>query len=195
MLIPSYILVIMVGFSYTTVLPGLLKHEFHRPASQNTYLLIFNAVGGLIASLSVASLADSKRASTIYTAMCFLFGAALVASGLAPGYWWLGVVMIFVGAGGGGFQTLNGAIVSHLTEPAYFGRVMSLTFLAFAVSSIFAAPVGILADAVGERSILAGSGAIVCLIVALFSLAGRMERAALPVLEPLHGMAEPDVEA
>lgn len=190
-LIPSYILVIMVGFSYTTVLPGLVEHEMGRKASQITFLLIFNAIGGLIASLGVASLADSKHAQAIYTFMCFLFGAALAGSGLAPGYWWLAGVMFFVGAGGGGFQTLNGAIVSHLTDPAYFGRVMSLTFLAFAASSIFAFPVGLLADQIGERAILVISGAVVCAIVAMFALAGRFERAPAPRPPSLHLTPEP----
>jgi predicted MFS family arabinose efflux permease len=73
-----------------------------------------------------------------------------------------------MGVGAGGFQTLNGAIVSHITEPEYFGRVVSLTFLAFATSSIFALPVGFLADATGERFTVWLTGALVLVVTVVY---------------------------
>ncbi|MGE0571812.1 MAG: MFS transporter [Dehalococcoidia bacterium] len=156
------------------MLPGLLTNELGRPASQITVLLMVNALGGLAASLFVASLADSPQAQRIYLGATVLFGLGLVASGMAPSYWLLAGAMFFVGAGAGGFQTLNGALVSHLTDPAYFGRVISLTFLAFAASSVIALPVGFLADAVGERATVALSGSTVLAIVVVFALGGRL---------------------
>ncbi|MFN0145278.1 MAG: MFS transporter [Dehalococcoidia bacterium] len=176
LLVPSYILTIAVGFTYTAVLPGLVQNELHRDASQITWLLIANAVGGFAASLAVASRADSARAGVLYTAMCLVFGLSLLAAGFTPSYWVLMVLMLLIGAGGGGFQTLNGALVSHLTDPAYFGRVVSLTFLAFAVSSVVALPIGVLADAIGERNTIAVSGAIVVGITVLFVAAERAMR-------------------
>jgi MFS family permease len=172
-LVLAYVLVIMFGFPYISVLPGLLENELGRDAGDITILLMVNAVGGLIASLSVASLADSPRAWLVYSASNLVFALGLIGSGLAPGFWVLALAMFFVGAGGGGFQTLNGALVSHLTDPAYFGRVVSLTFLAFAASSIIALPVGILADAIGERATIWLSGGAVLFIVALFEIARR----------------------
>ncbi|MEZ4479865.1 MAG: MFS transporter [Dehalococcoidia bacterium] len=175
-LIVAYILVIMAGFPYVSVLPGLLKNELGRPASELTILLMVNAVGGLMASLFVASLADSPKAQRIYVAATAVFGLGLVASGLAPNYWLLAGAMFVVGAGAGGFQTLNGALVSHLTDQAYFGRVIALTFLAFAASSVIALPVGFLADAIGERATVALSGSTVLTIVTVFALGGRLSR-------------------
>jgi predicted MFS family arabinose efflux permease len=160
-LVPSYVLVIMCGFPYVSVLPGLVANEFGREASEITWLLTVNAIGGLATSLAVASLADSPRAPAIYTAMCLVFGVALIALGVAPSYALLFVPMFFVGAAGGGFQTLNGALVSHLADPAYFGRVVSLTFLAFAASSVVA---------------ITASGVVVCGLVVFFELAGRITR-------------------
>ena len=173
-LVPSYILVIMCGFPYVSVLPGLVKNEFGRDPSQITWLLTVNAIGGLMTSLAVASMADSKRAPAVYTALCLLFGLALIATGLMPNYWLVFIPMFFVGAAGGGFQTLNGALVSHLVEPAYFGRVISLTFLAFASSSVVALPVGSIADAFGEAATISASGVVVCALVVVFEVAGRL---------------------
>ena len=42
------------------------------------------------------------------------------------------VVMVLVGAVGGGFQTLAGAVIIRQTEPRYVGRVMSLMMMSFA---------------------------------------------------------------
>jgi MFS family permease len=175
-LVVSYVSIIAIGFAYTAVLPGLVKNEFGRPASDITILLLANAAGGLLASLLVASRADSSRAGLIYTGMCGLFAISLVATGLAPGYWAVAATMFFVGAGGGGFQTLNGALVSHLTDPAFFGRVISLTFLAFAVANVVSLPVGALADVIGERETILASGIVVTVIVILLALSGRATR-------------------
>ncbi len=172
-LVLSYVLVIMFGFTYVTVLPGLVENELNQKAESITLLLGVNAVGGLGASIGVASQADSKHARAIYTTMCLIFGLSLLAQGFAPNYALLAVAMFFGGLGAGGFQTLNGAIVSHITEPEYFGRVVSLTFLAFATSSIFALPIGFLADAVGERPTVWLTGGIVTAVTIAFYLAER----------------------
>jgi hypothetical protein len=47
---------------------------------------------------------------------------------------------------------------------------MSITMLAFSGTGLIALPVGILADAIGERATLILMGAAVCLVVALLSL-------------------------
>jgi MFS family permease len=40
------------------------------------------------------------------------------------------------------------------TEPAFFGRVSSLSSLAFAGFGLMGLPIGLLADAIGERATL-----------------------------------------
>jgi MFS family permease len=173
LLVLSYILIIAIGFAYTAVLPGLVKNGFDRPASDITLLLLANAAGGLLASFAVAAVADTPRAGALYTALCVCFGAALVLTGLAPAYWLVVGTMFLVGAAGGGFQTLNGVLVSHRTNPAYFGRVVALTFLAFAVSSLVALPFGALADRIGETETILASGIAVSALALLFAAAGR----------------------
>jgi predicted MFS family arabinose efflux permease len=75
--------------------------------------------------------------------------------------------MLVVGMGFGGFQTLNAAVIVRTAEPAYLGRVFSLTMLAFAGVSLMSLPVGVLADAIGERTTLATlSGVVVAIALA-----------------------------
>ncbi|MEX1103975.1 MAG: MFS transporter [Dehalococcoidia bacterium] len=172
-LVLSYVLLIMVGFPYVTVLPGLVENELGRSSGSITILFAVNAVGGLLASLIVASLADSARAGIVYVVMSLVFGAGLIATGLSPNFLVVNLMMFVLGFGAGGFQTLNGAIVSHITDPAYFGRVVSLTFLAFAAFGVIALPIGVLADAIGERATLGVMGAGVFVIVLAFAGVGR----------------------
>ena len=98
--------------------------------------------------------------------MAGLFGVALFALSAVPSYAAAMLVMLAVGTGVGGFQSLNGAVVVRATEPAYLGRVFSLTMLAFAGFGLMGLPVGLLADAVGERGALLTMAGVVCVSVA-----------------------------
>jgi MFS family permease len=161
-LVLFFISVMMVGFPYVTVLPGYVENQLGRDATVGSVMLSATAVGALIASMAVASLADSPRALMIYSGMGVLFGVSLVLSAIAPTVFIAVAFMLLVGIGSGAFQTLNGAVIIREAEPRYFGRVMSLTMLAFAGFGLMGLPIGFLADAIGERMTLALMGAAVC---------------------------------
>jgi len=78
--------------------------------------------------------------------------------------------MLAIGVGFGALQSLNAAVIVRATEPAYFGRVFSLTMLAFAGVSLVGLPVGALADAVGEPPTIAGLACLVLAITATVAL-------------------------
>ncbi|MEX2205603.1 MAG: MFS transporter [Myxococcota bacterium] len=170
-----FVSVIMFGYPYVTVIPGLLEHALGRDAHDVGTLFGVSAAGALAASLGVARFADSRHALRIYTGMGVLFGASLVAVALAPSYVPALVAMIGVGAGSGGFQSLNAAVIVRETEPAFFGRVSSLSTLAFAGFGLMGLPIGLLADAIGERVALAAMGVGVCAIA--LALAARLRGA------------------
>ncbi len=169
-LVLSFFIVMMVGFPYVTVLPGMLENELGRSSKDVSLLYGAVALGGLVASLSVAALADSPRANTIYRVAGFGFGVSLLLAAISPGFAVLVFVMLLLGVSSGAFQTLNGALIAHLAEPAFLGRVMSLTFMAFAGFQLIALPIGVFADAVNERATLALMGGVVCAAIVVFAL-------------------------
>ena len=175
-LIPSYLLVIMTGFGYITVLPGLVNNELGRDPRDITTVLAVAAVGGLLASVLVAAIADSRFAFRVYWLSGICFGASLALSAAAPAFPLLVIGMFFVGLTSGGFQTLCTAIVSNLAPPQYLGRVLSLTFLGFAASNLFSFPFGVLADVAGERIALGGAGVAIATIAISFALASVIGR-------------------
>ena len=172
LLIVFFVSVIMVGYPYVTVLPGLLANALGHDAHDVGTLFGVSAFGALAAALFVARFADSAHALRLYAGMALLFGASLGCVALAPTYLAAAVGMFLVGVGSGGFQSLNGAVIVRETEPAFFGRVSSLTTLAFAGFGLMGLPLGLLADAIGERATLAGMGVAVCAIAV--GLASRL---------------------
>ena len=91
----------------------------------------------------------------------------MLALAVAPSYAAAAVAIFFLGMGVGGFQSLNGAVIVRTTEPAYFGRVISLTMIAFAAFGLMGLPIGLLADAIGDGGTLVAMSVSVCAIAAL----------------------------
>ena len=81
---------------------------------------------------------------------------------------------------------LNNVSLMERTDSLYLGRVMSVTMMAFGINSIASYPVGLIADAVGERATLAGL-ACACLsvvalgVIAMRATAGQTSRRAAAV--------------
>ena len=176
LLMTFFVTVILSGFPHVTVLPGLIENVFGRPATEVSQLFVASAVGALTASVTVARFGDSPRAHVVYTSLGCLFGVSLVGVALAPSFGWVMVAMFGVGAGSGGFQSLNGAVIARQTEAAYIGRVMSLVILAFAGFGLMALPYGVLADWIGERQTLLVMGTAVLSLCALLGSALARER-------------------
>ncbi len=184
-LVLFFVSVVMAGFPYVTLLPGLVENELGRDADAISLLYLVSASGGLGASLLAARLADTRLAQPLFVATAVLFAAALAALSAVPSYAAAPAAMLFVGMGFGGFQSLNGAVIVRACEPAYFGRVFSLTMLAFAGFGLMGLPIGMLADALGERGALRVMAAGVALVCAISALRLRAVARRAAVLTPV----------
>ena len=203
LLVASFVLVVMCGFSYMTVMPGFTEQELGVGTAGLGVLLGVAAIGGLIVSLVFAGFADSPRAALLLIVSSAGLGAGLILTGLAPSFTLAMATMFLVGAASSGFQTLNNALVMRETDPAYYGRVMSLTMMAWSGTGLVALPVGWYADLVGERGALMTMGAAVCAVTGLLALwaarnAGRPRAAAAPahahpIVVPARPTAPPPV--
>lgn len=174
LIVPFFASVVMSGLSYVTVLPGLVENQLGRPAEAVSALLFTSAVAGLAATLAAARIADSRHALPVFVGTPFVLAVGLFALSAAPAFAAAVAAMLVVGVGFSGLQSLNAAVIVRATEPAYFGRVFSLSMLAFAGVSLMGLPVGFLADAVGERWTLA---TLACLVLAITAtVATRLRR-------------------
>ncbi len=184
-IVTSFIAVTVIGFPYQVVLPGFTQDVLGGGKAEFGLMVSVAAIGGLIASLFSASFADSPKAPMLQIVASLLLGVALILTGIAPTFAVALLTMVLVGAGGSAFQTLNNSIALKEAHPAYFGRVMSLMMMAWSFNGLIGLPVGILADSLGERAVLVGMGAGVCLVVALLALWRARLPAPGPEAEPV----------
>jgi MFS family permease len=177
-LVMQFVAVLMAGFPYVTVMPGLVENRLGRGAEGISLLAGTAAAGGLLTSVLVARLADAPRARATTFGLGIGFALALIATAFAPSFALAAVASFALGAASGGYQTLASAVILAASEPIYLGRVMSLTMMAFAGFGLMGLPIGWLADAVGERGALAAMGLLVAAVVALSGIAlARVARA------------------
>jgi predicted MFS family arabinose efflux permease len=164
MLALVFVGIVLSGFSYQTLMPGYLENTLGHPASHLGLMFGATAAGGIVVTIVLAT----RRPEQPGRAMLFC-GAALAVSigalAVAPTFAVAILVVVAVGASSSGFQMLNNVNLMERTEPLYFGRVMAVTMMAFGVNSMFAYPVGAIADAAGERATLAGLATICFLVV------------------------------
>lgn len=185
-----FVLVMMTGFPYITLINGYVKNELGMGNATVGLLMTVTALGALLAALLVASLADSPRALFIYAGSAVVFGLSLIMTAVSPNVGFAVAAMVLLGLGSGAFQTLNGAVIIRECNPRFFGRVMSLTFLAFAGFGLVGLPIGFIADAIGERTTLAGMGVVVMAItVSLTSVLLRIPPE--PVRGPAPAVVDP----
>ena len=189
LLVTSFMGVIMFGFSYQVVLPGLLENELGREAEDMGLLFFAGAVSGLVITLFVASKASGPNAWRFMLTGAFILGVTLAATALAASFWQVMVLMFISGAGSSAFQLLNNSLIMQETDQAYYGRVMSLTMMAWGLNGLVGFPFGLLADQIGEREtifIMACMVLAVAGVATLFhlSLRRRTLPAAVPAASP-----------
>lgn len=161
LLVLTFIGVVILGFSWQVLLPGLLEHELDRSPTDVGWLMTSSAVAGLAVTLGMAGFAGTRHAWRIMFGAAMALGLSLVLLGLAPGYVAALAVMLGVGAGGGVFQMLNNSLVMQECDQQFFGRVMSLTMMAWGFNGLAGLPFGYMADEMGERETLILMGVLV----------------------------------
>ena len=151
LLVPLFMGVIMFGFSYQVVLPGLLENELGHDAEDMGLLFFAGALSGLVVTLVVASKASGPNAWRMMFAGAIVLGVSLGLTALSATFWQAMVMMFIAGAGSSAFQLLNNSLIMQNADQAYYGRVMSLTMMAWGMNGLVGFPIGLAADAFGER--------------------------------------------
>jgi predicted MFS family arabinose efflux permease len=101
----------------------------------------------------------------------------VIALGLSPVFGIGVLVVAFIGAGTTGYQSLSNSLALNMTEDTHQGRVQSLMMLSFAGFGIAAAPLGLLAEAIGLRSAIVLMGAVTLAAICGYALVERSVQA------------------
>lgn len=160
----------LFGMPYMMLLPIFAKDVLNIGASGLGILMAVVGVGALIGSLIIASLGDFKHKGLIMMSLALGFGMALVLFASSSIFYLSLLVLLPIGAAGGGYMTLNNTLLLRNTSNEMRGRVMSLYMVTFALMPIGTLPIGAIADAIGAPLAVGAGGAIVALFAILMIL-------------------------
>jgi hypothetical protein len=134
-------------------------------------------IGALAGSFTLAAAGAFQGKTRVQAVLGVAFGLGLLAFALAPSLPLAMVALVVVGAASASYQSLNNTLVIEATPPAYYGRVMSVYMMIWSLQPLATMPTARLADLIGARPTVAGSGVLLALVVAGVALA-RMRRTA-----------------
>jgi MFS family permease len=186
LLIPLLMLALIgtLAYEFKVVLPLLATGPFGGDAT--TYGLLTSAMGAgaIVGGLLVAGHGHTGlRPLTVAAA---LFGAAILATALAPTLAVAVIALTLVGAASVSFLATGNTTLQLASEPRFRGRVMALWTVAFLGSTPLGAPiVGVVSEHIGPRGGLVVGG-LACLVAAAIGAVVllREGRPGRPLREP-----------
>lgn len=159
-LVVSFVIVLL-SMPYMMLLPALTEDVLKLDERGFGYLLSMSGVGAMIGAIVLASL-PNKRRGLMLVAGSTILGVALVglffSSSWFPGYGWpLAMFFIlFVGVGQTARMTLGNTLLQYYVQDEYRGRVMSLYFMEFGLTSLVVFAAGVMTDVVGVQWAVGG---------------------------------------
>ena len=131
-LVLSSFVIIMFGFNYVAFIPALVKGEFALGDGWVGIIMSASSIVAVAVAVPLASRADGAGVWKLMVGSGLLFGGAVMALGLSPLFAIGVLVVVFIGAGTTGYQSLSNTIALNMTEDTHHGRVQSLMMLSFA---------------------------------------------------------------
>ncbi len=176
--------VVVIGFPYLTLLPGLADERYDVGATGYGVMSGIAGLGAVAAGILVprTGVIVERPWRTVGASGLFL-GLALIGLGLAPWYWLALVTLAAVGAAGLVFQTTTQSLMLALSDTEYHGRMQSMVVLGFSGFGLAALPLGALADAVTLELTLVAMGAVVILVTGAFLRTRARHRRQLVAVE------------
>jgi len=176
-LVLSSFLIIMFGFNYVAFIPALVKGEFGLGDGWVGLIMSASSIGAVAVGIPLAGRADGAGVWKLMVGSGFAFGLGVIALGLSPVFGVGALVVIVIGAGTTGYQSLSNAIALNMTADSHQGRVQSLMMLSFAGFGIAAAPLGVLAESIGLRQAIVLMGCVTLTTAVVYALAERRVQA------------------
>lgn len=141
----------IMAYEFPTTLPLLATGGFGGSAATYGLMAAVMAGGAIAGGLLAASRSEPPRPSSLAT-VSIGWGAAILATGLAPNLVTALLTLVFVGYGSISFNAAAKTTLQLTARPELRGRVMALWALAWSGSTVLGAPlVGWIAQTFGSR--------------------------------------------
>jgi MFS family permease len=140
----------LLGQAYQQFLPVFAKNVFGDGIDRNAHALGFmstmSGVGAFLGAIAVASMADFRRRTLLQLSVGLGFGVSLALFAIQGNYALAIVMLTAIGFCSSSFQSLNSTMVMTASDPAYYGRVMSINMLTFSLQAFGVFFIGYIID-------------------------------------------------
>lgn len=166
---------VTLGMPYQALLPAYNDRALHGGPEVLGLLYMAVGAGSLLGSFAVASAKTMAGKSWLQLGGGLFFGLSLASFALTSDFRLAMVLLVLTGACSQVYMTVNNTFILTSTPREYYGRVMSIYQLTFAVMPLVTFPVSVAADAIGITTTFAICGSLmaaVMLLVILFNPGG-----------------------
>ena len=170
-LISFAFIVVLLGMPFQQFLPVFQKEILHINESGLGLMYGFIGIGSLMGSLTMAYFADSPRTGVIQMVFGGLFGIALVAFALSSTLPIALGFLLMLGVVSQGYMTINNVLIMQNTNPALYGRVMSVYMMTWSLMPLSVMPMGALVDRMGAPTTIVGVGLLLTLFFVVAAIA------------------------
>jgi MFS family permease len=168
----------ILSMPYLMMLPGFVSDILDGGATELGLLMAISGAGSLLGSLVIASMPERRR-GLLYLLSAIFLGVALLAFAASGTFVISAAVMVLVGIGTAGRQTLGNVLLQSYVEDRYRGRVMSIWMTQWGIMSGGTLFVGLVAERVGIQVALGGlAAALIAFTLAVLVLVPRVRRIA-----------------
>lgn len=176
-----------VGFSYSVLTPMFARDVFGGDAQTLGWLMSASGVGALLGATYLGTRSGIRGIGNIITFGIVLMAVGLIGFALAVYLPFALLCLAITGAGGVLMMASSNTVLQTLVEEEKRGRVMSIFTMAFTgTMPLGNLAIGSVAETIGAKTALVGSGAI-CLLVGLlfYRRLPAIRKAAAPLLAKL----------
>ena len=157
---------VVLSMPYMMLMPIFTEDILKVGATGLGVLMSLSGVGAMAGSLVLASLPNKKR-GVMLLASSLVLGLGLAVFAFS-GSWHLSLgLMVFIGLGQAGRQTLGSTLLQSYTDAAYLGRVMSINMMDMGLSSLGTFFAGLLAENIGAQWAIGGFAMVLVLLMIL----------------------------
>ena len=160
----------MFGFSFPVLVPVFARDILKVGAIGNGMINAFRSGGGLLASLALASLGDSRHKGKLLLVMFLMFGVGLILYANTPIYVFALIFMGMVGVSAAGHDAMSQILLQLNVDEEQRGRAMGMWQLSIGFGIIGSMTLGSLAEAYGAIFAQSVFGGLMVLIVVLMYL-------------------------
>jgi MFS family permease len=163
----------LLGMHYQMLMPVFALGLLDAGPEGLGLLSMAAGIGALAGSVALAAAGNFPGKTRAQVLLGVAFGLGLLAFALAPSLPMAMLALVVVGAASASYQALNNTLVMEATPPVFYGRVMSVYMMIWSLQPLATMPTARLADLIGARPTVAGSGLMLALVVASVALGRR----------------------